>query len=239
MKWQPITSVLFYLTAVSAHAVNAPSMQTEIQMDICGANIRQVVSRLRLDYSASKTRETYIFDAADHHLSQQGVILRLRRTDEKDRFTIKLRNPNMSRLTDRLRENGDFKCEVDHHVGRLSDKVYTTCSLEKTIAEADVENVLAEEAEVYDLFTSLQRHFVLAMRLNRSEFVGAHNGPVVHQRVWKFPLPGLSADAVLEYSKQYNNQRIEFSLRVPHSEADKAKGQTLAWLTENNLTICD
>lgn len=206
----------------------------EIQYNICGSKLDEVMGKLSLAYPDGVARAVYFFDDADHRLSQGGIIFRLRKTVSKNVFTVKIRNVDPAQIPVEFFDDKNFKCEVDKH----GEKAYTTCSLNSKPDAGDVEKVLSEQKLVDALFSDKQKLFARNIGIDEKQITAAKPNPVILQRVWKFALDKISDDVSIEHTMQENIEQIELSVRVAQPEASRVEIETLSLMKKLNLNIC-
>lgn len=228
LKLARLSAVAFVLSLS-----NTP-MNVEIQYDLCGATLREVMDKLNLSYTDGETRKIYLFDDADQAFSKNGFIFRLRRTESKTVFTIKIRDVDPDKFSAEFFADKNFKCEIDKHI----EKTYTSCSLNSKPEARKIEEVLNGKKSLRSIFSKAQKYFAHIVGVDDNKIDTAKQSSVAQQRVWKFALDNIADDVALEYTKRGGTERIELSARVSPARSLRVEKLLLNRLNDLDLNVC-
>ena len=134
------------------------SSSLELKVMVPDTALRGTINRIGFDMIDTEPRITYFFDTADLALNKAGIIVRARRrSGGKADTAIKLRPVDPSRLDPALREDPDFKVELDVMPGGY---VCSATAKGKSTAQ-DVLDAAEGRKPLEKLFSRKQRAFFL------------------------------------------------------------------------------
>ena len=135
------------------------SNSLELKVMVPDSTLRGTVDRLGFDMVMAEPRITYFFDTADLALNKAVLIVRARRrSNGKADTTVKLRPVDPAQFDDSLREDPDFKIEVDVMPGGY----VCSASCKGTSTAQDVLDAAEGRLPLKKLFSGKQREFYAA-----------------------------------------------------------------------------
>jgi hypothetical protein len=216
-------AICILTTSAQAHEWN-----TELQWNLCENSLAEVADKLEGSELKQGERDIYYYDTDNLDLYQAGMVIRERIGNKKADLTIKVKNLDPSRISDRWLSIKGFKCEYDLH----GDSSRFTCSLKSTEmterTRAIHELVLTPEQESFvDEFSGVDQE-LLRQSIRRG---------VLKNSLLKLKSHNDTFD--IESYQLGDFFSMEISTRVTTSAALHSKNKIESVFADSGLQICD
>jgi hypothetical protein len=190
---------------------------SEVKVSLPETDVRRVVTIYRLRMEEAVGRDIYFFDTPSFALSDAGLVLRARKTqDEPDDATIKLRPMKRSDVAAKWLTVPGLKNETDI----VGERQVESCSLTHVVPTGKIDHTVLGEDPIQALFNPVQYDLVAQYSKARPEWSKVQAFGPIQARIWKLKVRGFGAPVTIELWRLPNNRRlIELSYKSPLSEA--------------------
>ncbi|HPI41181.1 MAG TPA: hypothetical protein PLJ21_10280, partial [Pseudobdellovibrionaceae bacterium] len=201
--WFFIFSTPHIGTAFSSSLELNPEM-AELQWAICEPPLA-FINKMNFKTLTNKKRSVSFFDRQDYYYLNQGLILRSKFDPSKNKYatTLKMSFNLVQDLPSALQNIKDLDCEWDHY----SEKIKIACKLNN------------KSKSVTTQWSPLQKKILSDLGHSLDQIQTTEIGPFQYEE-WTFELND-NTYGTLDLIKTNLDKFSEFSIRVPHSQAQE------------------
>lgn len=204
----------------------------EIQFNLCG-QIDEFLEDLNLTKAESVERRTYLFETSSFEMMDSKHTIRLRIEGKTGELAVKKSNLSAAAFKEWSAAGAD--CEYDAHYNPKATSLSGTCKALRLLSSQELKNLLDNQTQVYQLFSSLQEQMISdKASLSRLQTLGP-----LKDRIWKFKENGFEKKISLEQSSVIRGPTfIEISTRTTVAKTNSVSENLLSLLETKNITLC-
>jgi hypothetical protein len=213
----------------------ADADSVELKLTVPESDHYSVAATLGMDPLDAQIRQIYFFDTPDLRLNQHGVVLRARRVQGKSGDCVaKLRPLTPRTLSKSERRSSGFTVELD----AMPEGYVCSGTMKRSVANADVRQVVAGARPLSALFSTKQRAFLYehapdGLVLDELSLLG----PILVLKL-KFDPEGYQRRLVAELWMYPDNSRVlELSTKCDPGEAFQVAAETRAFLSRRGVDL--
>jgi len=207
-----------------------PATRAEVQIELCSPfpDIERSL-KLRPD---GNPMEVWLFDDAGLTLFDRGVRVRLRVTEKRAEFTIKVANQDCARIDAKMVPPKVGKCEIDVHGASMAGAV----SLSRNLSHKEWTDLVAGRVAAAHLLSPVQVAYLRDVA--KVWPLPAELRPLGPKQARAYVMPDKSYE--VDVSKLPTGELyVEMSHRVPAAEAPRAKEALDAMLRRAGVAACE
>lgn len=206
----------------------------ELKLTVPHAAHRSTATALGIDPLDAEIRQVYFFDTPELALSQQGVVVRARRIQERDDDSVvKLRPVVPHELPADVRASKHLVVEVDAMPGGY----VCSAAMKGRVHGSAIQAVAAGEQAISTLYSTEQRGFFAANTAGIELDALSILGPITLLKL-KFRPEELDRKMVAElWQYPDGSQILELSTKCPPDDAFQVAAETRAYLTSHGVDL--